>query len=96
MTKTASSMRMVRFRTVSRKVSASPCRLARTVGGTTSRAARSTKFVASPTATPGFRLKKSVTLVNWLRWFTACGPSVVRHFTKALSGTRFFPSSDLM
>ena len=33
--------------------------------------------VASPMATPGFRLKKSVTLVNWLMWFTACGPSVV-------------------
>ncbi len=37
------------------------------------------KSVASPIATPGFRLKKNVTLVNWLRWLTDCGPSVVFH-----------------
>ena len=41
------------------------------------------KSVASPMATPGFRLKYKVTLVNWLRWFTACGPSVVFQLTSA-------------
>ena len=54
------------------------------------------KSVASPIATPGFRLKKSVTLVNWFMWLTDCGPSVVFHVTSSLSGTRLFPSSDLM
>ena len=34
------------------------------------------RSVASPMATPGLRLKKMVTLVNWLRWLTACGPRV--------------------
>ena len=52
--------------------------------------------VASPIATPGFKLKKSVTLVNWLMWFTAWGPSVVFQSTSAFSGTRFLPSSDRM
>ena len=36
----------------------------RTVGGTTSAAVLWMKFVASPRATPGLRLKKSVILVN--------------------------------
>ena len=52
--------------------------------------------VASPIATPGLRLKNKVTLVNWLMWFTACGPSEVFQVTSAFSGTRFFPSSDRM
>ena len=66
------------------------------MGGTTSAAVLVIKSVASPIGTPGLRLKKSVTLVNWLRWFTACGPSDVFQVTRAFSGTRCFPSSDLM
>ncbi len=64
MTNTANTISKVRSRTVSRKVSASPCKLARNVGGTTSAAALVIKSVASPMATPGFRLKEIVMLVN--------------------------------
>ena len=81
---------------MSRNVSASPWKVARSVDGTIPLAAFSMKSVASPIATPGFRLKKSVTLVNWFMWLTDCGPSVVFHVTSSLSGTRLFPSSDLM
>src|SRR5262245_66551009 len=95
-TNTAKNIRMVKSRTVLLKVSASPCRLARTVGGTTSAAVLVMKSVASPIATPGFRLKKIVTLVNWFRWFTDCGPRVDFHVTSVLSGTKFWPSSDLI
>src|SRR2546426_8464097 len=69
-TNTASAIRSVRLVTVLLNVWASPCKLARTVGGTVSAAALLMKFLASPRATPGLRLKKSVTLVNWFRWFT--------------------------
>src|SRR5262249_20480215 len=96
MTKIAKNIRIVRSRTVLMKVSASPCRLERTVGGTTSAAVLVMKLVASRTATTGLRLTQVVTLVNWLRWFTAWGPSDSFQVTRALSGTRFFPSSDLM
>src|SRR5215471_9719263 len=95
-TNTARAISMVKLRTVSWNVRASPCKLARTVGGTISDAVLVMKFVASPMGTPGFKLKKKVTLVNWFRWFTDCGPSVVLVVTKAFNGTRFFPSSDLM
>ena len=44
------------------------------------------KLVASPVAVPGIRLKANVTLVNWFRWFTDCGPSDVSDSTTALSG----------
>ncbi len=60
MTNTASPIRMVKSRTVSRNVSASPCRLARIVGGTISASALLIKLVASPMATSGFKLKKIV------------------------------------
>ena len=63
-TKTAKAIKIVRSLTVVLKVKASPCRPARMVGGTTSFAALSIKSVASPTATPGLRLKKNVTLGN--------------------------------
>src|SRR3989441_6535694 len=95
-TNTASAIRSVRLVTVLLNVWASPCKLARTVGGTVSAAALLMKFVASPRATPGLRLKKSVTLVNWFRWFTACGPSVDFQVTNSRSGTSRCPSSDLM
>ena len=67
MTKMAKNIRIVKSRTVLLNVSASPCRLARTVGGTTSAAVLVIKSVASPIGTPGLRLKKSVTLVNWFK-----------------------------
>ena len=47
----------------------------------------SMKSVASPSDTPGMRLKLNVTLVNWLRWLTDCGPIDVCHLATALSGT---------
>ena len=96
MTNTARAIRRVSVLTVSWKVSASPCRPARSVGGTIGAAAARMKSVASPIATPGFKLKKMVTLVNWFMWFTACGPSDVFQVTSSRSGTRFLPSSDLM
>ncbi len=79
-----------------RKVRASPWSSARSVGGTMAAAVFVMWSVASPIATPGLRLKKNVTLVNWLMWFTACGPRDVFQVTSAFSGTRFFPSSDRM
>ena len=39
-------------------------------GGRICLAAVSTNSVAWPIVYPGFRLKKMVTLVNWLMWFT--------------------------
>src|SRR5258708_11345388 len=66
MTKTARNIRMVRLETVSRNVSASPWNSPRIPGGKTCFAVFSTKSVACPMGYPGFRLKNSVALVNWL------------------------------
>src|SRR6266403_1840903 len=76
-TKTASTIRIVRLATVSRKTKACPWKLPRTSPGSICFAVRSTKSVACPIVYPGLRLKKSETLVNWLMWLTTCGPTVI-------------------
>src|SRR5437763_999783 len=45
-------------------------------------------FVASPIAAFGNRLKLKVTLVNWFKWFTACGPMTSFVDVTTRSGTR--------
>ena len=92
-TNTASAMRIVKFRIASRNVRASPWNSARSWDGTVSRTASSTNATARPIGTPGMRLKLIVTLVNWFKWFTDCGPTVGSQVARAESGTSAWPSS---
>src|SRR4051794_7058749 len=96
MTKTARSMRTARLLTVLRKVRASPWRLPRTYEGRIWAAAVSMKFVAVPRGILGLRLKKIVTLLNWLMWLGVGGPGVSSQVANALGGRVRWPSSLLM
>src|SRR5215469_369596 len=55
---------------------ATPWKLVVTVAGTSVRAIWFISFTASPSGTPGFKLKDTVTAGNWPRWLTVRGPRV--------------------
>ena len=70
------------------KAWAEPWKLARMLGGRPmSRAARSIAATAWPSATPGARLKDSVTAGNWPWWLTASAALVAVTRVNVPSGT---------
>ena len=70
------------------KAWAVPWKLVVSVAGI--RSSRSTlriSFTASPSATPGLRLKEMVTAGSWPRWLTVSGPTVRVSLATAFRGT---------
>ena len=55
--------------------------------GSVALASLSTSAVAWPSATPGFRLKESVTEGSWPEWLTVSGPMPGVILTSESSGT---------
>ena len=68
-----------------------PCGVAVTVAGSVWRAISCTRASASPSATPGCRLKDSVTDGSWLMWLIDAGPTVWRVVTTDDSGMSWPP-----
>src|SRR5258705_7209910 len=69
------------------KALALPVNELETLSGSTSRATPSIAATASPTDTPGARLKDSMTAGNWPRWATEIGPTPLLTSATVLSGT---------
>ena len=67
---------------------ATPWKLVRTVAGQgVARDLLARGPPPRPSETPGCRLKEMVTAGNWPRWATVSGPTPVRSFATAESGT---------